>query len=114
MRPLPEAGVVVRRGLLALSVLLLLGHICVLPTHVHASGAAHGDENHSQDSAEVHAGSCEAVRSPSGGVCTGPTPVARVVVELPVGLPQQQIVARRVSPSLKAPPLFLLHASLLI
>ena len=103
--------------LLGLGLFVLLSHVCALP--VHAAGfdtlLDHTDAAHDGQSADesVHGGSCEAVRS---AFAVGPpvVPVAKAV--------SVTVVTRPVRPSLEhlllavatSPPLFLLHASLLI
>jgi len=98
-----------RRGLLALAIVLLLGHVCVLPTHTHAASP---DRAHSHDTAEIHATSCEALRSL--GAASPVVPSIQVVMASPIARAESQVTAGSPSPSAKSPPLFLLHASLLI
>lgn len=95
----------------------LLGHICVLPLHGHghdpASTSHEADPDHHAADDSVHAASCEALRSTSP-VGSGQVLVARpLVYDLVVSLVEAAPRTRR-SPSSKSPPLFLLHASLLI
>ena len=116
MRLPTDYVVVARLSLLLLAVVMLVGHICVLPTHGHVETApGHGDEAQPHDVDEaVHAGSCEAL--PSSGIA-GPAVLAisAFVVATPVE-PLKQLVGRRGMPPLPttSPPLFLLHAALLI
>ena len=105
-----------RWGLLILSALMLTGHICVLPTHHHVETAPwHGDGHHPQDADEaMHAGSCEAL--PSAGITcqVGPI-VSAFVVATPVEPLQGRVGRGDISPRpTLSPPLFLLHAALLI
>ncbi len=104
-----------RWTLLVLSVAILMGHICVLPGHVHAeTRAPHADTDQPHDSDEaVHAASCEAVRPASVGSSIAPVPSLGAVTATLVIQAQTWISSSR-SPSLKSPPLFLLHSSLLI
>ena len=103
--------------LLALGLFVVLGHTCALP--VHAAGLAtlvghsHGphDERSADDS--VHGASCEAVRStfavaPPVLTVTPATPARAVtpIVQCPLARPLPALAT--------SPPLFLLHASLLI
>ena len=103
--------------LLGLGLFVILSHVCALP--VHAAGLdtvlGHTDAAHDEHSADesVHGGSCEAVRS----AFAVPPPVVSVVKAVSVS-----VVTRLMRPSPErslpavatSPPLFLLHASLLI
>ena len=103
--------------LLGLGLFVILSHVCALP--VHAAGLdtvlGHADAAHDEHSADesVHGGSCEAVRS----TFAAQPPMAPVAKAASV-----TVVTRLVRPSLErllpsiatSPPLFLLHASLLI
>jgi hypothetical protein len=95
----------------------LLGHICVLPLHGHghesASSTAEADSDHHAADDSVHAASCEALRSTSP-VGSGLVLVARPLVHDFVVSTIEAAPRTRCSPSSKSPPLFLLHASLLI
>jgi hypothetical protein len=104
-----------RWTLLVLSVAILMGHICVLPGHVHADmPAKQTDVDHPHDSDEaVHAASCEAVRSASVGSSIVLAPSVGALTAIPVAPPKTWLGSSRL-PSVKSPPLFLLHASLLI
>jgi hypothetical protein len=105
--------------LVAVAVLMMLGHICALPFHAHAGAITtheerhshHGDERPHEDA--VHAASCDAAKStPVGldGVIL--VPLGTVVV---VGsAPTRHAIERDVAVVVGSPPLFLLHASLLI
>jgi len=91
----------------AAAMLLMGSHICLLPSHHHdASAGSHAGE-------VVHAASCEGVRS-------APTACPIIAAGIQVALPQFTAVAaewggaRRPKVSLKSPPLFLLHSTLLI
>jgi hypothetical protein len=106
-----------RSPLLALSLLVVLGHVCPLP--VHAAGLdtllGHTHGPHAEPSADdsVHGASCEAVRStftvaPPVLPAT-PAPPARLAAS---GVPRP--LDRPLSAFAPSPPLFLLHASLLI
>jgi len=94
---------------LTLLALTLVGHVCALPLHHHSRANDHHD---SEDS--VHGASCEVVVG-SSFVATG-CPVAGVVSQMDNVLDMPaRIVAMPSRPrSVHAPPLFLLHASLLI
>jgi hypothetical protein len=113
MRWLPEVGVA-RWGLLALSVVFLVGHICVLPTHLHAAVPAHADAEHSHEADEVHAASCEAVRSSGAAFPVCLASAVHATMATYIDHSRSQVSGSGLSPSLKSPPLFLLHAVLLI
>ena len=103
--------------LLGLGLFVILTHVCAVPAH--AAGLdtvlSHTDAAHHEHSADesVHGGSCEAMRSTFGVQ----PPVAPMVKAVSV-----TVVPRLVRPSPErslpavatSPPLFLLHASLLI
>lgn len=108
--------VVARLSVLLLAAVMLVGHICVLPIHGHVEMApGHGDEAqpHHGDEA-VHASSCEALPS-SGIACPAVLAISASVTATSVE-PLKQLVGRRGMPPLPtpSPPLFLLHAALLI
>ena len=114
MRRLPEDGTVAWWGLVALSLTLLVGHICVLPTHLHAAVPAHADAEHSHEAGEVHAASCEAVRSSGAAFPLGLAPAVHVTMATFIDYSKSQVSCSGLPQSLKSPPLFLLHAALLI
>src|SRR5467141_1816265 len=93
---------------LAILALTLVGHVCALPLHGHPATEEHHDAGDS-----VHGASCEVVRSTSSA--TGcPIANAALLVTGPVDhcLRGLQICSRPLS--VHSPPLFLLHAALLI
>ncbi len=115
MRLATDCVVIARWGLLVLSVLMLTGHICVLPTHGHAEAAPwHGNGDPRDADEAVHAASCEALPL-SGIACPAVLANSPFVMATPVE-PLKQLVGRRgMSPRPTAsPPLFLRHAALLI
>ena len=101
-----------------------VGHLCVLPFHVHDvpnAEAAHSDERDHDHDAPVapehdafHAASCDAVNSsgwrlgPAGAATLAPIEAGRVGMVAIVPRPAY------VTPLYASPPLFVLHASLLI
>jgi hypothetical protein len=112
-RSLPRLFVVV------MSLLAIVSHVCVLPTHAHAESIPAAVDHHEtaddHDPGEsVHAASCEAAVSTCGHV---PVPVSATVDRLPhsraANLPLCAVTADAVLRS-ESPPLFLLHSSLLI
>jgi hypothetical protein len=80
---------------------------------VHASDASHGHD--SPDAGAVHVAPCDAVAAP---VAPPPaTPSVRIVAraDMPIARERPGLTARReVHPTGTSPPLFLLHATLLI
>ena len=94
---------------LTLLALTLVGHVCALPLHHHSRADDHHD---SEDS--VHGASCEVVVG-SSFVVTG-CPVVGVVRQLDdvMDTPARIVAIPSRPRSVHAPPLFLLHASLLI
>jgi len=110
---------------LAIATLAVAAHVCVVPhahaldLHPHAWDAAvtanapseHSDQPKDDDA--IHDASCTGLRSQQ----TAPTPVitatAAVVVDFPRRLGPAIAPALR-APASNPPPLFLLHASLLI
>lgn len=103
--------------LLGLGLFMVLSHVCALP--VHAAGLAtlvgHPQGAHDESSADesVHGGSCEAVRSVFA--VTPPVLLATATVLVPIVTPiVQRPLDRSPSAVATSPPLFLLHASLLI
>jgi hypothetical protein len=101
------------RHLLSVSVLALLavtlvGHVCTLPLHGHPA-----TEEHHEAGDSVHGASCEVLRS-TPSLTWYPIVATAALVGRPVqtssgGL---QVFARPLS--VHSPPLFLLHAALLI
>ncbi|HEV8616116.1 MAG TPA: hypothetical protein VGU22_11550 [Methylomirabilota bacterium] len=109
------------RLLFVIGIVAIVGHVCALPTHTHVSAAA-GTHGHADaaDSREgepsedaVHAASCDAVRTPTSTV---PAPVGIVARYIEPHETVRSTAARRAAPVavMFSPPLFLLHAALLI
>jgi hypothetical protein len=112
--------------LIAIALVAGFGH-CVLPVPVHAGGdephhstaPAHGGNashgHHSPDAGAVHVAPCDAVAAP---VAPPPTkPSVRIVAraDIPIaGERSGSTVGAEVRPTGTSPPLFLLHATLLI
>ena len=105
--------------LLGVALFAVLGHVCALPFHAHAGTIAshegrdshHGGEPAGADA--VHAASCEALKAGgadlpvvldlSGTLQVGTAPV-----------PRRALQSEDIAIAVASPPLFLLHASLLI
>jgi hypothetical protein len=116
MRLPTDCSLVARWGVLVLAVGMLMGNICVLPIHGHVETAPwHTDEAHPQNGDEaVHAGSCEILPS-SGIVCPMVMTIAAIVADAPAEPVQRRVGGGGISPvPTPSPPLFLLHAALLI
>ena len=117
MRPRARRSGGARWVFLILSLLLLTGHVCVLPTHGHAEPAAMpADAGHSHDGGEgdgVDGASCEALRSSGGSPTLAPSAAFGVADAL---APCRRWIGCTDTPKTAAtsPPLFLLHAALLI
>jgi hypothetical protein len=106
-----------RSLLVAVGLIVVLSHVCALPAHAAGFttlvGHAHGAHDEPSADESVHGASCEAVRSafavtPPVLPATPATPV-RVVTQV-VRRPLDRLLSAFVT----SPPLFLLHASLLI
>jgi len=104
--------------LIALAMVMVLGHICALPFHAHAGAittheerqAHHGEEGPDEDVA--HVASCDAVKSaPTAGIVLVPLGSIAVVAQEWTRQLCETYAGAIVAGS---PPLFLLHASLLI
>ena len=105
--------------LVALAVVMVLGHICALPFHAHAGvittheerESHHSDTDPDEDAA--HAASCDAVKAaPAADGVAVLIPIDTVpVVVSPLVRHLAEADASAVGGS---PPLFLLHAALLI
>ena len=103
--------------LLGLGLFVILSHVCALPAH--AAGLdmvlGHTDAAHHEPSADesMHDGSCEAVRS----TFVVQPPVAPVTTTVSVKFATHVVRSSPEHPfpvAATSPPLFLLHASLLI
>jgi hypothetical protein len=92
----------------------VLGHICVLPVHAHAVPVEHhGSHGDAPASDFVHAASCDALKSTSASplIVRPATWVTLAIVDrISLRLFDTAPASARVEP----PPLFLLHAALLI
>jgi hypothetical protein len=101
--------------LVGLAIFVVLGHICAAPFHAHAGAVTTHGEDHPEGGSDeaAHAGSCEALRADFGVHTPAllPTGIVLPVVrdpEIDHAQPTQ------VSAPTSSPPLFLLHAALLI
>ena len=101
--------------LVAVAVFVVLGHICAAPFHAHAGALTTHSEDHPDRGSDeaAHGGSCEALRTTTN-VDLPSLPAARLdIVFLTELRGAMTIEAPRPVPN-ASPPLFLLHASLLI
>jgi hypothetical protein len=101
------------------AIAVLLGHICAVPLdaetmpllHHHAAGAEH---EHGSEGEAVHAGSCEMMVAPGASSFNDvPSWSALPRPEAPVQH-LERVSALPVAPHAMSPPLFLVHAALLI
>ncbi len=101
--------------LIAVAVFVVMGHICVGPIHAHAGTVTTHSEDHPERGSDeaAHGGSCEALRTTTG-VDLPALPAARLEVMPISALLAREAVAPPVPLADTSPPLFLLHASLLI
>ena len=102
---------------LGLGLFVILTHVCALPAHAAALDTllGHTDAAHEAESTDesVHGGSCEAVRS-TFAVQSPMAPVPAAVSVTVVTRPVRPALEHSRPAAATSPPLFLLHASLLI
>ena len=103
----------------AITVVMVVGHICAAPFHAHAGAVtthegrdAHHGNDHSGNDA-IHAGSCEALKSASAAVDAAVL-VSDAAVAVTVERPTYQLLDSEPAACSGSPPLFLFHAALLI
>lgn len=116
MRPLTRAHGFVAATLLIVAIIAVLGHICVLPVHAHAVPVeGHGSHDDDSSGNSVHTASCDALKSASATPTILPvaTTMPLVVVE-PLSLKGRAFDVAPARANADSPPLFLLHAALLI
>jgi len=101
--------------LLVAAMLGLLGHVCVVPLHTHAA-RVEGHGSHDDDAAghSVHTASCEAAKGGLTVAALMPIPRAAELPVAPAPSRFHHLGASPDAPTAESPPLFLLHASLLI
>jgi hypothetical protein len=114
----PRAAIAARWILVLAAIAVLLGHICAVPVDAEAVPLSHhhgADTGHEHDGGEtVHAGSCEmAAASSAPWSSAGPSWSALPRPEVPVPR-RARAAALPVAPHATSPPLFLVHAALLI
>jgi hypothetical protein len=104
--------------LVAIAIAAVLGHICALP-HAHAGepvapmSHGHDDEADRSTPGDVHGASCEVVQTAAASLAA---PACATVTAAPQISSRPSVVVRApmVTARGPSPPLFLLHASLLI
>jgi hypothetical protein len=113
MRPQTRTPGVVAAALLIIAIIAVLGHVCVLPVHAHVvpveDHGSHGDAT--ADS--VHTASCDALKSTSATPAIVPVATSTPVVVIEQSV-RHLVDTARTNGRSESPPLFLLHASLLI
>ena len=123
-----SAGMVVRRRstlmlcFIAFAIVATLGHICVLPGHVHAAVADAGDHGHTvpvephHDSTDdtAYGESCDALRP--GSSTPGATLLAAITTAIASADIRPRLVAQAIdaTPPRASPPLYVIHRALLI
>ena len=101
------------------AVFAVLSHICALPAQAHVAIVSPAVDEHDatdpHDSSEsLHAASCEAAVNASGAL---PSPISVLVPRVPdswAALGHERLMPVVDRPPAESPPLFLLHAALLI
>jgi hypothetical protein len=116
MHLLTRAHGFVAAALLIIAIIAVLGHVCVLPVHAHAV-PVEGHGSHDDDSSEnsVHTASCDALKGASAtpSILPAATSMPLVAVE-PLSLKRRAGDVAPARAHADSPPLFLLHAALLI
>lgn len=114
MRSLGRTHGVVSVPLLIIAIIAVLGHVCVLPGHVHpAPVEGHGSHDTAPVNDSAHAASCDALKSASASPLMVPVATwTSVVAVAPDSLRLPQAAFRPAHG--ESLPLFLLHAALLI
>ena len=101
--------------LLGVAIFVVLGHICAAPVHAHAGAVTTHSDDHEEGGADeaAHGGSCETLRASFDFHTPALLPAG---IALPVvSGPQIHQSSGKSTPSpTSSPPLFLLHAALLI
>lgn len=101
--------------LVAVAAFVVMGHICAGPIHAHAGALTTHSEDHPEHGSDeaAHGGSCEALRT-TANLDLPALPAARLDVVI-VAVLRDAATAPAAAPTPDAsPPLFLLHAALLI
>ncbi len=101
--------------LVAIAILVVMGHICAGPLHAHAGTVTTHSEDHPEGGSDeaAHGGSCETLRADFNFHAPA---LIQTSTALPVA-PNIELYPMYAAPAAvpaSSPPLFLLHASLLI
>jgi hypothetical protein len=99
--------------LVAIAILVVMGHICAGPFHAHAGAVTTHSEDHPERGSDeaAHGGSCEALKA-TPNIDLPALPAARLDVMQLTAI--STAIARPLPAPDTSPPLFLLHAVLLI
>jgi hypothetical protein len=101
--------------LVGVAVFVVLGHVCALPVHAHAGAVTTHSEDHPEHGGDeaAHGGSCEALRASTNSDAPALIPTGFVLHV--VSGPKIRLAHATLTPTpTSSPPLFLLHAALLI
>jgi hypothetical protein len=109
MTRVPRSRHLLSVTVLALLAVTLVGHVCVLPLHGHAAT----EERHHEAGDSVHGASCEVLRS-TPSLTWYPIVHTVSLVDRPVETCSGAFEVFSAPLSVHSPPLFLLHAALLI
>ena len=102
-------------ALVVIAVAAVLGHVCVLPGHVHAAPVdEHGSHDGGRADDSVHAASCDALKSTSPTLSTASLVATTPLVSADCALRQRAVHVLPPRVHAESPPLFLLHSALLI
>ena len=100
--------------LVSVAIFVVFSHICAAPFHAHAGAVTTHSEDHPESGSDeaAHGGSCEALRADSD--VDAPALPAGIVLPVIGDLETLRAHPTSVPVPTSSPPLFLLHASLLI
>jgi hypothetical protein len=104
---------VVAVGLLIIAIIAVLGHVCVLPLHAHMVPAADHGSHDETPGDSVHTASCDALKSTSATPSIIPIAAWTPILVVEPGA-RRLVGSARETAGAESPPLFLLHAALLI
>jgi hypothetical protein len=101
--------------LVGAAIFVVLGHICAAPVHAHAGAVTTHSEDHPESGADdaAHGGSCETLRADFNFHAPALVPAGLVLPIVSDPEIRDALVASVPEPA-SSPPLFLLHAALLI
>ena len=101
--------------LVGIAIFVVLGHICAAPVHAHAGAVTTHAEEHPESGSDeaAHGGSCETLRADFHFHAPALLPTGIVLAV--IGGPENRHACVPAAPApASSPPLFLLHAALLI